>query len=219
VQAQVIDYNRDQKFDIFIVNNEGPSFFYRNLGNLKFKKDSPKGIKVATKGIAAAFDDYDQDGDDDLVMAQKNGADTAESLRALHIAIGKKDWVEAQRLAQKIRALDPQNAELSKLPAAMDVGLALLAFYSGQYQQSADLLERLAAKKKDSAKVFFYLACSNAALAFEQIKQGNGAMRKKQLLEKARQEFAEAQRIDPLLQYDRKYICTRILQIYESIRR
>lgn len=69
-QALLVDYDQDQKVDIFVVNNEGPSFFYRNLGNTKFAKFVPAGVKNAIKGTAAAFVDFDKDGKQDLILAE-----------------------------------------------------------------------------------------------------------------------------------------------------
>jgi enediyne biosynthesis protein E4 len=73
IQASIVDYDSDGKPDLFIVNNEGPSFFYKNVGNLNFQKISPPALKSAKKGIAAAFVDYNLDGNQDLVLAQSQG--------------------------------------------------------------------------------------------------------------------------------------------------
>ncbi|HEY7162143.1 MAG TPA: CRTAC1 family protein, partial [Acidobacteriota bacterium] len=73
VQASVVDYDNDGRSDLFIVNNEGPSFFYKNVGNLNFQKFTPGPLKSTKKGIAAAFVDYNLDGNQDLVLAQSQG--------------------------------------------------------------------------------------------------------------------------------------------------
>jgi hypothetical protein len=73
VQASVVDFDSDGKLDLFIVNNEGPSFFFRNTGNFNFQKIIPNALKSAKKGIAAAFIDYNLDGNQDLVLAQTQG--------------------------------------------------------------------------------------------------------------------------------------------------
>jgi len=73
VQAIVSDYDNDDDFDIFVVNNEGPSILYQNLGNLKFKIATSPSIKRQTRGIAAAFHDFDGDQDEDLILAQTSG--------------------------------------------------------------------------------------------------------------------------------------------------
>lgn len=139
-----------------------------------------------------------------------------DSLKLLREAVDKKDWTEAYRLSQKIREQDPDNSDLIRLSPQIDAAVAVTAFYSGQYRQSSDLLDRVVANRKDSAKAFFYLGCSYAALAFEQSRAGDGLKQKEQLLKKARDQFAEARKIDPMLEYDHKFISPRILQIYES---
>jgi uncharacterized repeat protein (TIGR01451 family) len=74
VQAIAADYDLDQDADIFVVNNEGLSVLYRNDGNLEFTDvASRSGLKRIKKGIAAAFADYDNDADEDLVIAQSEG--------------------------------------------------------------------------------------------------------------------------------------------------
>ena len=73
VQVSVVDFDSDGRMDLFIVNNEGPSFFFKNVGNLNFQKVIPNSLKSAKKGIAAAFVDYNLDGNQDLVLAQTLG--------------------------------------------------------------------------------------------------------------------------------------------------
>lgn len=76
VQAAVADYDRDKKLDLFVVNNNGASLLYRNLGKMKFKNVTPSALKSPQRGIAAAFADFDGDGNQDLVLAQSVGGAT-----------------------------------------------------------------------------------------------------------------------------------------------
>ena len=77
VQAIVGDYNNDQKLDILVVNNGGPSALFKNTGN--DGSGNPKFVKVnvgisgATHGSAAAFADFNNDGFLDLVLVQSVG--------------------------------------------------------------------------------------------------------------------------------------------------
>ncbi len=74
VQAIAADYDLDQDADIFVVNNDGLSALFRNDGNLEFTDVASRaGLKRIKKGIAAAFADYDNDADEDLVIAQSEG--------------------------------------------------------------------------------------------------------------------------------------------------
>lgn len=130
---------------------------------------------------------------------------------------GLKNYAKARDLAAQAQALP--GADLQKaaaLSARIDLAESVTAFYSGQYKQSLQLLEQLATTRKDSATVYFYLACSNAALAFEQSRLAGGPAQKEQLLSKAREQFAQARKLDPLLKYDQQFISPRILQLYES---
>ena len=87
---------------------------------------------------------------------------------------------------------------------------ALLAFYSGKYAESVALLQQLIARKP-SARLYFYLGCNNAALAFLAGKQAGDPYK-----QKARDSFAQAHKIDPGLRPDQKFISPRILQFYNQ---
>lgn len=73
VQAAITDFNGDQKTDLFVVNSNAPSFFFKNLGGLKFKKIASASLRKSKNGVAAAFGDFDLDGDEDLVLSQSIG--------------------------------------------------------------------------------------------------------------------------------------------------
>ncbi len=117
------------------------------------------------------------------------------------------------RLSQKEQtSMGEQEAKLTR-EFAEKMRRALLAFYSGNYDLSQDLLDQVSAQKKDSAKVYFYLACTNAAMAL--LAQ---AEKRTQLLEQARRQFAQARTIDPNFHYDEKFISPRIISIYQKLR-
>ncbi len=87
---------------------------------------------------------------------------------------------------------------------------ALLAFYSGKYAESVALLQQLVARKP-SARLYFYLGCNNAALAFLAGKQAGDPYK-----QKARENFAQAHKIDPALRPDEKFISPRIVQLFNQ---
>jgi FG-GAP-like repeat/ASPIC and UnbV len=77
VQGIVGDYNNDKRLDILVVNNGGPSALFKNTGNdtagnPKFTKANV-GISGPTRGSAAAFADFNNDGFLDLVLIQTGG--------------------------------------------------------------------------------------------------------------------------------------------------
>jgi FG-GAP-like repeat/ASPIC and UnbV/Transmembrane protein 131-like N-terminal/Abnormal spindle-like microcephaly-assoc'd, ASPM-SPD-2-Hydin len=73
--AVAVDYDGDENVDLFVVNNNGPSLLYRNLGNGKFQNVAgAAGVAGPHKGRAATFSDFDRDGDYDLLLAQSDGA-------------------------------------------------------------------------------------------------------------------------------------------------
>jgi hypothetical protein len=75
VQAAVTDYDSDGDFDIFVVNQDGPSVLYRNQGNGKFQNaTAAAGLAGPLRGVSATFSDFDRDGDEDLILVQSGAA-------------------------------------------------------------------------------------------------------------------------------------------------
>jgi hypothetical protein len=159
--------------------------------------------------------------DDAKVLSLIKSIDIAETTDALQTAVKNTDWAQAQSLYTKLSALDAKNATLLTVKPAIDQGLStlkveeveqrgLVAFYSGEYLQAAALLERVVAQKNDSARAYFYLGCSQAGLGLLKEKE------RPAYLQKAKQFFAQARKLDASLRVDRRYISPRILQIYEQ---
>lgn len=73
-QAVVADYDQDGDTDLFVVNSGAASILYRNIGNLKFQKATAvAGLAGPKNAKSASFADYDNDGDDDLLLLQTPG--------------------------------------------------------------------------------------------------------------------------------------------------
>ena len=73
-QVTVSDYDGDGDFDLFIANSDGASILYRNTGNLKFQNATANaGLQGPRSATSASFTDFDNDGDQDLLIAQSHG--------------------------------------------------------------------------------------------------------------------------------------------------
>jgi hypothetical protein len=144
--------------------------------------------------------------------------DLEEALEGARTAVDTGNWTEAERLIARARAIDPRNPALASLAARTEAGLgalhagdleraALRAFFSGQYQETVDLLAKVLARSGASPRAYFYAACGSAALALVD----GGAER----LAAARDLFAKARPFSDQLTADRKYISPRILRVIE----
>src|SRR5262249_50219200 len=96
--------------------------------------------------------------------------DVQQKLGDLRSAVANKDWPEAQNLIREIEAADPSNSEVNKFEKTVGEALAktktddllnsgILAFYSGRYQQTIDLLQR-SLPSNETAEAHFYIGCS-----------------------------------------------------------
>src|SRR4029077_17573685 len=89
------------------------------------------------------------------------------------------------------------------------VNSAIVAFYSGWYDQTIDLLQR-SLPAKETAEVHFYIGCSYAAQAFLQ------TANRENLLTQAKQEFAKVHKMEPGFRTADRSISPRILSVYLS---
>lgn len=161
--------------------------------------------------------------DNQAAHAMLKRISVAEKVEALRGAVGSSKWAEAQRLAQELTALDPSNLDLKAMEAEIQKGIGgmatqqlqeegLVAFYSGEYQQSLTYLERVVAGGQDSAKAHFYVGCAYAGMAFR------AQDKRDSLLQKARDAFRRARQLNPTLRYDTRFISPRILDVFKGTR-
>jgi hypothetical protein len=118
--------------------------------------------------------------------------------------------IEAAEKSQKAPSAAPPKQEQPRVNADEEEVQGLLAFYSGNYRQSIALLEHLSLRKSPSARAYFYLGCSHAALGLLQGKGGQAA------LQKSKEMFARSRTLNPILQHDVRYISPRILALYNQ---
>ena len=73
-QVTAADYDGDGDLDIFVANSDGTSVLYRNNGNLKFQNvTASAGLAGPKNTTSATFADFDNDGDQDLLIVQAPG--------------------------------------------------------------------------------------------------------------------------------------------------
>ena len=72
--ASFADYDKDGLVDIYITNSEGDkrNLLYRNTGNNNFTKITATWLDESKLSRAAVWADYDNDGDQDLYVANEN---------------------------------------------------------------------------------------------------------------------------------------------------
>lgn len=84
------DYDGDGDLDLFVANSDGTSVLYRNTGNLKFQNaTAAAGLNGPKNATAATFTDFDNDGDQDLLIVQAPGENV------LYRNIGKGKFVKS----------------------------------------------------------------------------------------------------------------------------
>ena len=148
--------------------------------------------------------------------------DLAEQESILEAALRNSDWTKAQASLAALENLNPGDPRIASFRERIERGLnnqnaeqleeaALEAFYTGKYNESIALWERILEKENDSVVAHFYMGCSQATI-------GLLADEKEQheLLAKARTHFAAARRIQPGLIPDSKFISPGVLQIYKT---
>jgi tetratricopeptide (TPR) repeat protein len=149
--------------------------------------------------------------------------DFAEGLAGLSGLVAKRRWTEARQKAATLASERPRDPELRRLQALIDTAAiggtldeperaGLRAFYAGRYEMAAAIFGQIASGPSRSARALFYLGCSSAALGLLKGRDG------KELLNQARQQFAEARRLDRRLAYDQRYISPRIARFFVEVR-
>jgi tetratricopeptide (TPR) repeat protein len=145
--------------------------------------------------------------------------DVEQAVSSLETAVNRARWNEAQKSWSALKNLHPQNLALAKYESVIKTGLsegdeervALKYFYEGEYKDTAERLQKLIHANKSSARVYFYLGCSYAALG---LMEENDVARS--YLQKAHEQFAMARKIDPAMKVNTKFISPRILEIYHN---
>lgn len=148
--------------------------------------------------------------------------DLEESLETLKSSVKTSNWTEAQRLSKQILVLDRNNQDVLALQQTIRDGLlnanaqdfvdsGILAYYSGQYQQAAELLAQAIAKQ-ESAEAHFYLGCSYAAMALLHSKD------RQTMLSKASQEFRKTHQLDNDFDVNQRSISPRIASLFNQTR-
>jgi len=146
------------------------------------------------------------------------GAETGERIGEVSRLIARGKWDMARREAAELTIAAPRDAVLADLSARIEKHFAdaapdgpaeleragLRAFYTGRYEAAAQLLQGLAGGQKPSARVLYYLACTNASLALLQGRDGEA------LLDKARAQYRQARTLDP--RFEGPLISPRVLE-------
>jgi len=153
----------------------------------------------------------------DALLKRIDVEDAVESTRA---ALAAGNVADARRLADRVRSLDAANTELPAILKQIDQLVAASAtaalertamrrFYSGQYRQALETMSPLLAQSGGSPRIYFYAACSNAALG---LLEPNGDER----LKAARELFAKARPFANELAADRRFVSPKILEVLDA---
>jgi hypothetical protein len=153
----------------------------------------------------------------DALLKRIDVEDAIESTRA---AVAAGNVADARRLADRVRSLDAANTELPAILKQIDQLVAASAtaalertamrrFYSGQYKQALETMSPLLGQSGGSPRIYFYAACSNAALG---LLEANGDER----LKAARELFAKARPFANELAADRRFVSPRILEVLDA---
>lgn len=190
--------------------------------------------RLSVKQFAAARQYLKQAQDAGLNAAALNetakAIDLAETFYALDGAVKNKDRALAQELYDKAKSIDSRQPDLARyeklialLPPPQVADLkkkAFLAFYNGNYeqatslfQQEASLLESSDTSSPEIPRAYFYIGCSQTALAF-MVSEEKG----KNQIASAQQYFRKVRQKQPAFQFDDKYIAPRILEVYKQVK-
>jgi len=224
-QAQMIGLDQKRVTDFLKQIDAAESSFLLNEANQALASGDSDQAEVHAKGITAIGLNREEL---DLLLKKIK---IVKTLDAGFAAARDKDWDAANRAEQTLAKLDPRNPQLKKLQALIQEGErvpetipeivqkpvpgtekedeALLAYLNGEYKKAVDILKGLTATSK-SAEVYFYLGCSNAALALMREPESD------RLLKDARANFAYVRRLNPSFQFDPELISPRIIKIYNE---
>ena len=141
---------------------------------------------------------------------------SGEAAQRAREAMVRKDWVQAEAILQDAVRDAPDVASLRVLQQEVKRALdarptpsereALLAYYSGDYERAAALLESIRRTGPPSARALLHLACSHASLAL--LQPGEREPR----LQAARREFKEAVRADAAVAAKAPWISPAVLK-------
>ncbi len=200
------------------IENPAPATKEEFLSQLAAGKDALKAKKysVARKfgQTAAAL----------LVDPKSTSAFLQEvDMAELNSVMESEDWLNAEKLLQSVAARDPMDTHLIDYRVRIQQGMesamksaelekqGILAFYRGDYSGSVSSLQTIMTRNKASARIYFYLGCSTAAMALMRPKE-NGS----ELLLGAQDYFAKVRKIESGFRYDRESISPAILKLFEQ---
>jgi len=186
------------------------------------------GKHAEARSLANRADQMDLD--DRKVSELVKRIELGENAQAFEKAINARNVKEAERLYSIVARLSPKDSRLSEYREQIKNILppgetstktvtvidsleheGIIAFYSGDYRNAIEQLKRVTNVKKDSARAYFYLGCSTAAIALMKPKNEEAKM-----LERVREYFVQVHKIDPGFKHSRKFISPRIMQIYDA---